>query len=109
MQAEIRQLNGSDGSGGDGSMPYFIQAVLTEQHNLRLAIELQNKRIEQLEKSLAEHNKTCAESKRDIEELLDLVTTVKQGMKLTNFLRNAFVGIAGVIAAAMALWHQFKG
>ena len=86
----------------------LIHAIRHEQQSLRLALELQNARIQQIEQMTKDHMSACAENKEQMQELYELMQTIKQGMRVTNFLRNAFVWVAGLVTAAIGLWHTFK-
>ena len=68
-----------------------------------------SRRTTATEELLAAHIKTCDESKKGMDEVLDAVNTIKAGMKITNWLRNAFIWIAGLAIAVITLWQSWRG
>lgn len=58
--------------------------------------------------AMVEHNLICKQQKEKIDTLIELVETVKAGMRFSNYLRTGLIWIAGLATALLALWHQIR-
>lgn len=78
-----------------------IHAIREELGLIRAHQDLTKLRVDKIEE-------TFKQQQEDTKEVLDAVRTIKSGMKVTNFLRDAFVWTSGIITSGYALWQIFK-
>lgn len=89
-------------------IPQIIFAIRNEVASMKMMMQMHSMRIDQMETLLKEHREQCQKNNEDMKAILELVEAIRQGMKITNFLRNAFVWVAGLVTAGLTLWQHFK-
>lgn len=85
-----------------------LEALQTEVIKIGERLEIHNERVDKLEGLIVEHHASHKQQKEEFSEMLELVRTMKAGMKITNFVRSAFVKVVGVVTACYGLWQMFK-
>lgn len=85
------------------------QDLLIMIQELRSDVRDAKERTDRLERALEAHNIVCAANTKTLEEVRELILTVKTGMKITNFLRNSLLLLAGLgtaLAEAYNTWWR---
>jgi hypothetical protein len=85
-----------------------IAAIREEVIKTRTLLEVHSERVDKMEMLITEHHMACSKQKEDISEMLDLIRTMKAGMRISNFMQSSFVKLAGVVTACYGLWQIVK-
>lgn len=80
------------------------KAITTIQVNQEANIQ----RVDKLEDLMFKHHVVCSQQKEDVGEVLELVRTMKAGMRVTNFMQGFFVKTVAVGTALYGLWQMLK-
>lgn len=84
-----------------------VHAIRGEVQSIRSLVELQVVRVDRCEQLISDHVKACAENRQSMNEIKEMLATVKTGMKITNALRNLVVWLAGIGVAVSEFWKIF--
>jgi hypothetical protein len=85
-----------------------LEALQTEVIKIGERLEIHNERVDKLENLISEHHASHKQQKEEFSEMLELVRTMKAGMRITNFMQSFFVKAAAVATAIYGLWQMFK-
>lgn len=79
-----------------------------ELESLKKLVELYAQRQNQLEEMLQEHIKSCNVHRAENKQVLETVMAIKQGMRITNILRDGILWVGGLVTTFYSLWAIFK-
>jgi hypothetical protein len=86
----------------------LAKVVKLYQETAEVRNELQDTQIKQTKEVWESHIIACEAQKKELTDLVDAVTAIRSGMKITNFLRNSIVWLAGGATAIYSLYQLAK-
>jgi hypothetical protein len=92
----------------DSELRIAVHAIRDEVSKIVVTSKLHADRISDLEKLMTEHNLACSINKKTLDEVKEILTTIRAGMAITRGIKSAAVWITSVAAAVAALVHFVK-
>lgn len=72
-------------------------------------VDAYEQRLSKLESLFEQHIVLCTKNSSDMKMVVEAIENVRSTMKVATFMRNAFVWVAGAVAAGIALYKSWKG